>query len=453
MAQKSSSNFQIILTGLFIIFAVVAVLIFSGIIKIGSSGTNSAATGNVVLWGTLPNASMGKLLREYLQAKESTFSITYVQKNPLTIDNDLVEAIASGTGPDLVFVSNDKILKYRNKIMPIPYTSLSQATFQSTLIQEGDLYLAPQGILGIPIMVDPLVMYYNLDMLQSAGIALPPATWNDLVALVPKLTIPDVAVNSIKKSTVALGTYSNITHAKDVLSLFFLQAGNPIVMRKDTELNSVLAGSTNSTLSDGSKKALQFYMSFADPAQAAYSWNRSRPDSRTSFIQGDLAFYFGYASELFSIQTQNPNLNFNVALMPQPKDAQAKVTFGRITGISVLKSSKNIPGAFAAASLMATADFESQLVALPDISLPPVRRDLLSARPTGTTQQYVSTFYNSALIARAWLDPDITATDKLFSDIINNSYSGLLTYDSALNQASNTLDLILRALPPVTPSR
>ncbi len=134
-----------------------------------------------------------------------------------------------------------------------------------------------------------MVMYYNLDMLQSAGIALPPKTWDGVTALVPSLTIRDNTTNAVQKSTVALGTYNNINHAKDIIALLVLQTGNPIVSDSGGQLTTVLGNGSGSGAGVLSKAALEYYMSFSDPAKPTYSWNKSRADSRTAFIQGDLA--------------------------------------------------------------------------------------------------------------------------------------------------------------------
>ncbi len=445
-SPTQSSNFQIILTIVFVVFAVVAVLMFAGIIKVGTPTTGTAsATGTVVLWGTLPKNTVNKVFSDFNQANK-TFTVNYIEKSPDTIDGDLVEALSAGVGPDLVFMPNDKIIKYRNKVIPIPFTSLPEATFRDTYVDEAKLYIDPQGTLGFPILIDPMVMYYNLDMLQSAGIARPPQTWDDVASDVTLLTVRDNTTNAIKKSTVALGSFDNISYAKDILSLLMLQTGNPITSRSnDGTLVSTLKSSTGSdALSNPIQSALKFYESFADPANPSYSWNRSRPDSRSAFIQGDLALYFGYASDLFSIQSQNPNLNFDVAMIPQRKDASTKVTFGKIMSVAVMKSSKNLNTAFIAGNLLSGADFTGKLTALPSISLPPVRRDLLSiAPPQSANQSYVSTFYKSALIARAWLDPDTNTTSNIFRSMVEDTFSGKLTYQGAVDEASSTLDLLL----------
>ncbi len=115
-SPNSSSNFQIILTIVFVVFAVLAVLIFSGIINIGSSKSGAAAaSGNVVVWGTLPESPITRILTDFNQTNK-TFAVNYVKKDASTIDSDLVQAVAFGNGPDMVVLPNDKILKYRNLI-------------------------------------------------------------------------------------------------------------------------------------------------------------------------------------------------------------------------------------------------------------------------------------------------------------------------------------------------
>ncbi len=47
-------------------------------------------------------------------------------------------------------------------------------------------------------------------------------------------------------------------------------------------------------------------------------------DSKNMFLAGDLALYFGFASELDDLKNKNPNLNFDVTLFPQTGDLNLK---------------------------------------------------------------------------------------------------------------------------------
>src|SRR4029077_4237029 len=129
-----------------------------------------------------------------------------VKKSPATYQTDLLNAMAAGTGPDLFIVSQEELGAFGDKVLIIPYNTISQATYLGSYIDEGQLFLTSQGELALPFMVDPLVMYWNRDLFASAGQAQPPQYWTDLIALSPKITSLDNSQN-VKRAAVALGQW------------------------------------------------------------------------------------------------------------------------------------------------------------------------------------------------------------------------------------------------------
>lgn len=432
------SNFQIAILAIFIVFFVGAILIFSGILPIGQSSPNGAA-GQVVLWGTVPVQNLSQILGAFNQANK-TFSVSYVQKDPATYDKNLLEAFASGTGPDIFFLPDDLILKYTNKILLIPYTTLPQKTFTDTFVGESNLYMTDGGVLAFPLMIDPMVMYYNTSLFDAAGIPKVPQYWDEFLSTAQDLTSKDNAGN-IVKSAISFGEFDNILHAKDIIATLIMQAGNPIVAIQNNALSSVMRQSAPGSPTVPAAEALRFYTQFSNPLQADYSWNKSMPNSRDAFIAGRLAVYFGYASELFTLRDRNPNLSFDVAQMPQTRNAQAKLTFGKMNGLAISKTSKNVTTAATIAALLAGKDMSQKITAA--LNLPPVRRDLLAVKPTTS---YGPVFYDGALIARAWLDPDTNSTTSSFGEMVNSIVSGASNEGLALQKASDEIDLSLRSL-------
>jgi ABC-type glycerol-3-phosphate transport system substrate-binding protein len=436
------SNLQIIVIAIFLVALVAGVLIFAGIIPVGSS-TPAGATGDVVLWGTASRALVLPALDE-LNRADKTYRIIYVEKDPATFDNDLTQALASGIGPDLFFMSDDLILRHTDKAFITPYTTLPQKTFSDTYISEAGLYLNASGVVAYPFTVDPMVMYYNKDLLEGAGVVKPPAYWDEFGSLASKVTELGQSKNVVK-SAVAFGTYSNVNYAKDILSAILIQRGNPIVSR-DLPTGTAGAFSLRSRLSDAlgaqtvpAVDVLSFYTDFSNSVKNVYSWNPALPNSLDAFIAGDLGVYFGYASELLKIQEKNPNLNFDVAPMPQTRGSSIKATFGRMNAIAISKASKNLSTAFTAAVQMSGADFSGKVAAA--LNLPPVRRDLLSAKPV--SPYYLSTFYDSALISRAWLDPSAQATDQIFRRMTEDVTSGRLPANESVQKANDQLNLLV----------
>jgi multiple sugar transport system substrate-binding protein len=425
-------KFQLIILIVFIVAAVFGILVFSGAIPIGKSGS-AGSLGSVVLWGTVPNAAIAPALDDFNKANQ-TFVVSYVQKSADTFDQDLLEALASGAGPDLYFLPDDLAFHYSNKIFPIPYNTYSLATFKNVFAGAGEVFLSSKGILAFPMSIDPLMMYYNRGILDADGIVYPPATWDDLIGMVPTLTQKD-STNKIIKSAVALGHFSNVIHAKDILTALFMQAGNPII----TEKNGVFSSVLDSPIGNYNLPSiLKFYTDFADPNNAVYSWNKSFPNSDAAFSAENLAFYFGFASELQSLVNRNPNQNFFVAPIPQIKNATFKLTGAHVTGLAISAFSKNLSTAFTAASLLATSPFASKFASA--LGVAPARRDLLALKPADA---FSPIFYSSALYARSWLDPSPTDTDNIWSSMIDAVLSNNLSVADAIKDASSKLSLLL----------
>ncbi|MEK7152638.1 MAG: extracellular solute-binding protein, partial [Patescibacteria group bacterium] len=370
-------------------------------------------------------------------------NINYVVKNPQTFDTELVEAIAVGNGPDIIFLRDDSILKNKNKVLPIPYKSLPQQTFDATFVGEGGLYLDTEGVLGVPLTLDPLVLYYNTGMLDTAGIPTVPQYWDEVLLVAPNLTTRD-ASGTITRSTIAMGHYDNVPHAKDIIAMLIMQSGGQLVGRGPDGYVSALNQRPAGALLNPASEALTFYTEFANPLKAAYSWNKAQPNAQDAFIAGSLAMYIGYASELFTIRNKNPNLGFKVAPIPQIRGAQGRLTFGRINALAVIKSSKNVSAAVSVVGLMTGKDASKVLTTA--LSLAPVRRDIIAERPLPTDPTYATVFYNAALVARGWLDPDQIATNTIFRTMINNALSGADTAGSALSTAHEELDFLLRKI-------
>ena len=428
-------NFQLITIIVFIALAVFGVLVFSGAIPIGNN-KKAGSLGTVVLWGTAKNSVMAPILEEFNNAN-STFIVKYEQKSADSFDQDLLEALAAGAGPDMFFLPSSLAFHYANKIFAIPYQSYPLASFKNNFAGAGEVFLTSKGILAFPLSIDPLMMYYNRSMLDSNGVIYPPAFWDDLTGIVPKLTKKDDS-NKIIKSAIALGHFSNINYAKNVLATLFMQAGNEIITEKDGTFSSSLNTLNQKYQKYNLASILKFYTAFADPNQDFYSWNKSFSNSSDVFSKEDLALYFGYASELEFLVNKNPNQNFAVASFPQIKDANFKLTGANVTGISLLSSSKNFNTAFTAASLMATGDFASKFAIA--LGVAPARRDLLKIKPADA---YYPIFYDSALYARSWLDPSPVDTDNIFRNMIDKVLSNNMTVENAISDANSKLNLLL----------
>ncbi len=430
--------FQIAVIGIFVVFILIGMLAFSGKLPLPTSGKD-VNYGVVTLWGTYPTSIVQSVIDEKLQAQKSV-SIKYVEKNKSTFDRDFLEALASGTGPDLFMIGQDEILRNLNKITLIPYQTVPERDFKNTFIEEGEMFMRPDGIVAIPFTIDPLVMYWNRDIFTNAGIVMPPTKWGEFYSLAPRVLVRG-RDGSIMRSFTALGEYSNVSNAKEIISTLIMQTGNPIVSNQNGFLMTTLAtGSGINMVSTQSSatQAISFFTQFSKEDKDSYSWNRSLPMSKSQFEAGDLAVYFGFASEYSSIRQRNPHLNFDVATMPQAEQASTRTTFGHMQGIAVVKSSRNKAGAIYAALALSNSAVVGAVAQA--AGLPPVRRDLLVMLPSNAV---LSVFYDSALISRAWHDPTPEETDKLFLRMIDDVNSGRLKISQALSVTQDGINSIL----------
>lgn len=431
--MKEQSIFQIVVLAVFVVLFILGFLGFSDKIPL-PKGKGDVNYGEITFWGTLPAQTMNGVIEGKLR-NDKSIAITYVQKDKATISRELVEALARGEGPDIFMLSEDEILKNLDKVTLIPYETYSERAFKDAFIEEGELYLSSHGIAALPFIVDPLIMYWNRDIFTSAGIVTPPQRWSQFYAMTPKIVKKDENKN-ITRSFVSFGEYQNVSHAKDILSTLIMQAGNAIILRKDGTLSADIF--MNSGSQTPSASAVSFYTEFSRQEKDSYSWNRSLPVSRSMFEAGDLAVYFGFASEYRGIRERNPHLNFDVGVIPQADQTATKVTFAHMQAIAIPKAAKNPNGALYGAFILTTPEVIGSVVVA--TGLPPVRRDLLSIRQSDAVY---SVFYESAVISRAWLDPSRDDTNVLFQRMINDVGTGQRKISEALTILQNSMTKLL----------
>lgn len=425
------SKFQIILLTVFGIFIVAAVAVFS--LYRGSS----RGSVNMVVWGDISSYDFNLLLNTPAFNQDQTLSVSYVEKSAETIETEFTEALAQGAGPDLLIITQDKLWKEKSKLIIIPYGSISERDFKMTFIEEGELFLGQDGIYALPLSIDPLVLYYNRDLLSAAGQAQPLRYWDEIYAAAANLSKRDAAGNLIS-SVMALGEARNIPRAKDIFSLLLLQAGTPITNFVGSELRSQIATSFNLPVLPG-EAALDFYTQFSNPTKVYYSWNRSLIDAQTHFTSGDSAYYLGFASELRALRNKNPTLNFGVSLAPQSRVSGKTITFGRLRGVAISRGSQNPSAALTLAIKLVSREAALSLSEI--LLLPPTRRDLLSDKPTDAI---FSVFYDAALQSKGWLDPDSKATETIFRDAIESVTSGRAHTVEAVGKASREIEALIK---------
>jgi len=198
---------------------------------------------------------------------------------------------------------------------------------------------------GVPVDFDTISLFVNIQLFRNEGITSYPTSWNDMINLARQLTVVDQDSKKITTSGIALGTYANISHAPDIISLLMIQNGADINnLTGDKEKNAY--------------EALGFYSSFASGDNKV--WDDSLENSTIAFAKGKVAMYLGYSWDIFQIKSINPDLQFAVAPVPQiPGGIQSTVASYWVEGVS--SASPNQKAAFEFLKFLASRENMSKM--------------------------------------------------------------------------------------------
>ncbi len=389
------------------------------------------AVGSVSIWGTLPAENISPILTELAGDNEAYRGITYKYVSPESFDEKLIFALADGEAPDLVLMSHEKLAYMRKRLTPYSYESLPLRDIRTTYIDGAEIFSLSDGTYARPIAVDPLMMYWNRDILATEGFLQSPATWETLVNTMFPSIIRRQQDRSVQRSVVAMGEYGNVNNAFGVISALMLQSGTEGVTDDGrggyvVKLQESIGGSGNPV-----RSTADFYSRFSRPSNALYSWNRAFSEDRLQFISEDLAFYFGFGSEGKEIERINPNLNFDIAEIPQGEAATVRRTYGKFYGLSLLSASDNIQGAGIAMSLLGS-ERVAGMIAEANNLVPTHRNKALA----GSNDTYGRMTYKSAAVSYGWLNPKKEVVDEILERMMLDVNDNRRDLDGSVTDAT-----------------
>lgn len=443
--MRDVSILQLVVMGIFIVATIVVFLIFAGVLP-GLQGIRFRASNTEIeFWGiTIPGGKpfIQNVITGFTN-KNKNVRVVYRYLPRENYIQTVVNAIAAGRGPDIWEIPLEEIMMQLEKIQLIQAKSYPERTFRENFFDGAEvLLLPPDRTIGFPFLNDQLVLYWNRELFRSEAIAAPPKNWVEFVNFNERLTKKDDA-GTIIQSGSALGNFKNIAHAKDILALLLLQANNPIVKIRTKTVGKTTAAYLESSIAGNIQEAIpataatfRFFNQFADPRKTSYAWPPTMPEAQEAFIQGRLAMYFGYGSEMKTIKNKNPHLDFDIAPVPQISATSPQITYGRLTALVISKQST--PDQQLASWLFANHLIQPQIqkeIATQTLTAP-VLRALLSK---GSTDLIESVLYTSAIRNRFWHDPNPKATREIFNDMVKLTASEQRSINEAITQGNNKM--------------
>jgi multiple sugar transport system substrate-binding protein len=120
-------------------------------------------------------------MAEEFEAKHPDIDIRIEVVSWDTLEQKLTTDIAGGTPPDISIIGTRWLVGYVEEGVAEPLDGYMSDEFRARFIET---FLEPSVIdgqvYGLPVAASARAMYYNKDLLEQAGIAEPPATWEEL---------------------------------------------------------------------------------------------------------------------------------------------------------------------------------------------------------------------------------------------------------------------------------
>jgi multiple sugar transport system substrate-binding protein len=390
-------------------------------------------------------------------------------------EKELLNALAEDRAPDIISIHNTWIKKYQSKIEPMP-DKITMAypvvkgklkkevfyelrTVKSLTLKEiknnfidlvyDDVVLIGKDkktkktrpmVFGLPLSVDTLVMYYNKDLFNNAGIINPPEYWNkEFQQGVKQLTKIDAQGNIIQ-SGVALGGSSNIERYSDILSILMMQNGAEMLSDSGQVMFAAIPTIYKEQKFNPGMEALRFYTDFANPTKEVYSWNAQLDNSVNMFTQGKLAMMFGYAYHLPIIKKRGPKINFAIAPLPQIEGSLQKVNYANYWVETVLKKSKHPEIAWDFVQFAARA--ENVKSYLQKTKKPTALRSLIKEQ---LEDEELDVFAGQLLTAKSWYKgKDSNAMEEIFKEMIDSVNANPEKIQNAISLAASKVQQTIK---------
>jgi len=426
----------------YILVGSIAIAVFIAVILIlRGIGGGKVQSATLEFWGVFDDRSAYDKVISDFQSQNQGTKVLYRQFSYEDYERSLIDALAAGTGPDIVMVHNTWLPKHGDKLKTLPATMPGQKQplltiqdYKANFVDVAfDDFVFNNQIYGLPLYVDTLALFYNKDIFNSAGITRPPQNWEEFNSDVETITRLDGS-GQITQSAAAIGTARNINRSTDLLSALMIQTG---VKMTDTDNRSAsFARSFNST--PVGEQALRYYTDFANLSVRTYTWNDVQHYSVDAFVEGKTAMMFNYSHEVEVLKNKSSRLNFGIAPMPQVSSTDIK-NYANYWGAGVSVGSKYSNEAWKfVAYLTSREGAQSYLSAT---LRPSARRELIELQRNDLD---LGVFAVQALSARSWYQIDNTAIETIFADMIDDVNFHRSSVKDSLENAESRVNVLMQ---------
>lgn len=414
----------------------------------------------ITIWSSLDDLSAFQPGMEGYHQAHPTVTFNHQFIPPDQIVAKVIDALATGQGPDIITIPNDHIPLFKDKLVAMPdqffdgtpvttaMTAQYAPAVATDVIHEGKVF-------GIPFYTDSLAIYVNTQIFSQlfgeyivSGkpfredlLLRPPVDWGEVVEATHLIT--KRSGDTIERSAIALGTSTNVPFMSDITTAMLLQRGVDMTSVDRANATFHLADPADPAKYPGAQ-TLEFFKRFTDPSSDTYTWNADMPDAVQAFIDGKVAMMIHYQAIGPYLRQRNPALRFTTGPLPQLVNARTIVDFARYRVQTVTNNSQHPEIAWDFLRYMNSLGFGDYITRLgrqsPTRQLPPTI--------TVAERVYSDPFTIQIGTARSWYK----GTNPTRADQIMNQALDRVTRDNhdakeSLNQAAEELTAELQSGP------
>lgn len=290
--------------------------------------------GAALPWSTLPSLAQDTITLDFwnwwdvtrqplmdeiiaaFQEENPTITVNNVPQTWDRRDEVVVTALAGGDPPEVIMATRQEIVNFAasGAIVPITqYVEAAQLDLDryypseiASLWWNDELYSLPMPTAG----GETVLSFFNTDLFTAAGLdpETPPTTWAELDAIADQLTVM-TADGAIDVLGVDLGLSANSFIA-------FLYTNNGTLYSED--LRTIAFNSAEGV------QTLQWMTDFVNTHngghQAMLDFHAGFPEGTFPFLSSKIAYQFQNVSNFFHIQSNAPDLPYNVGFRPYNGD-------------------------------------------------------------------------------------------------------------------------------------
>lgn len=281
----------------------------------------------LTMWTVANNSPEVQFAKEFSELDNGiTIDVREVKFDDLVAET--LRAYATKSNPDIISVDNPNHAAFG---AAGAFLDLTDRIAASDVINADDYFAGPLSsvtwdgkIYGIPRASNTIALYYNRDMFEAAGIANPPATWDELYDAAKALTDP----------------------ANDVYGIAFSAKASEEGTFQFLPWVQMAGGSYDNINVEGAVAALDLWKKLFDEGLTSPdTLTRGQWDSTGTFNAGNAAMAISGPWELKRMST-DAQFNWGVALLPVPGEGATRASALGDWNVAVFSNTEQPDAAF-----------------------------------------------------------------------------------------------------------